>query len=90
MPPAYRSPDQHGSQSNAGRLSYFFAFGAAVFIVSGNPGVAAVFGLMTVAAIAVALRHLPSGDGRTGADPAPAVSEPGPPTAGPGPGDGGR
>jgi hypothetical protein len=71
MPQAYRGPDQHGGESNAGRLSYVFAFGAAVFIISGNLGVAAVFGLMAVAAIAVAIRNLPPGGRRS------QLSEPG-------------
>lgn len=60
MPPAYRSPGQTDGSSNSGRLSYFFAFGAAVFIISGDLGVAAFFGLMAVAAVAVTIRNLPS------------------------------
>jgi hypothetical protein len=73
MPSAYRSPGQTDTQGNSGKLSYFFAFGAAIFIISGNPGVAAFFGLMTIAAIAVTIRQLPSGRE------AGALSEPEPP-----------
>ncbi len=72
-------PDQPGPAGNAGRLSYVFAFGATVFIVSGDLGVAAVFGLMAAASIAVAIRNLPSGGRRapvTDPEPEPAPSGP--------------
>jgi hypothetical protein len=53
-------PPIPAQQSNAGRLSYFFAFGVAVFIASGDYGVAVAFGLMMVACIATAIhKHVP-------------------------------
>jgi hypothetical protein len=82
MPPAYRSPDEAASAGNAGKLSYIFAFGAAVFIVSGNLGVAAIFGLMALAAVAVRIRNLPPRGRDTslsepGRDPSPGHDRPG-------------
>lgn len=83
MPPAFRSPGQTDTPGSSGKLSYVFAFGAAVFIISGNPGVAAFFALMAVASIAVTIRNLPSGrDATPLSEPAP------PPSAVPGASDG--
>ncbi|MCW3016353.1 MAG: hypothetical protein JWO02_3445 [Solirubrobacterales bacterium] len=61
MAPEPHSPTKRSTQGSSSKLSYVFAFGAAVFIVSGNYYVAAFFGLMAAAAVAVTIRNLPSG-----------------------------
>lgn len=61
--PAPDPPPIPQHESNAGRLAYFFAFGVAVFIASGDYAVSAAFALGMVACIVTAIRnHVPDSE----------------------------
>lgn len=76
MAPAPNTLTDRSPEGNSGKLSYFFAFGAAIFVISGNHYVAAFFGLMAAAAIFVTIKNLPPGGRRTEAEPPPSPQDP--------------
>lgn len=68
MAPDLHAPKAHPTEGSSSKLSYVFAFAAAVFIVSGDTWVAVFFGLMAAMAVALTIGNLPRG-GRQATDP---------------------